>query len=284
MKIVVTGGGGRIGRYVVGELVQAGYQVISIDIKQKHRPDCDTLRVDLTDEGQVFQALAGTDAVVHLGAWPNPGLVPDTKTYGDNVRSTFNVFQACADLGIRRVVYASTNQVYGFTELPPIYVPVDEEHPLRPMNCYALSKMAGEQAADYFSARYDMVICSFRITGTLAPSELAGRIERTAADPASGQHVLWTYNDTRDVATACRLALEVERIESAPYNIGGTEVALEEDSVALVQKYCGGQTEIRTGLEGRASPSTCARATAAFGYRPRFSWSVTHRYPEDRAV
>ena len=98
---------------------------------------------------------AGCQAVVHLGAWANAGIVPDTRTYGDNVTATFNLFQACADLGIRRIVAASSAQVYGFASAALCYVPADEDHLLRPLNCYALSKMAGEQAVEYFAAQRD---------------------------------------------------------------------------------------------------------------------------------
>ena len=150
MKIAVTGSSGRIGRYVVRELSSAGHEVSELDIRDA------PMRVDLTDAGQVHGALAGCEAVVHMGAWPNPGHVPDTCTYSDNTAGTFNVFQASADLGIKRVVAASSNQVYGLAGAPPLYAPVDEAHPLRPVNCYALSKMAGEQAADYFCRNFNI--------------------------------------------------------------------------------------------------------------------------------
>ena len=131
MQIVVTGASGRIGRYVVKELVNAGHNVTGIDILASEERMSRFLRVDLTDAGEVYQALAATEAeaVVHLGAWANAGVVPDTRTYGDNVQGTFNLFQACVDLGIQRVISASSAQVYGFAKAPPVYVPVDEAHP-----------------------------------------------------------------------------------------------------------------------------------------------------------
>ena len=168
------------------ELIQSGHEVTSIDVSGGAEPGCRGLQADLTDAGQVYQALAGADAAVHLGAWANAGMVPDTRTYGDNVRGTFNLFQACADLGIRRIVSASSAQVYGFAAAPPEYVPVDEEHPCRPVNCYALSKVAGEQAAAYFTANYGLEILSFRIMGVRRPDELPAEIASLEADRDSG--------------------------------------------------------------------------------------------------
>jgi nucleoside-diphosphate-sugar epimerase len=167
MRITVTGGAGRVGRYVVQELLAHGHEVTSVDIAPQPAAPCPTLQIDLTQAGEVYNGLARskTEAVVHLGAWPNAGMTADTRTYADNVSGTYNLFQACADLGIRRVISASTNQIYGFAGAPPLYAPVDESHPLRPVNCYALSKIAGEQAAVYFTTNYGMTILSFRLMG-----------------------------------------------------------------------------------------------------------------------
>ncbi len=280
MNVLVTGGCGCIGRYVVADLVRGGHAVTSVDVRGPAPPGCRGVSANLTDAGQVYPAVAGAEAVVHMGAWSSAGQAPDPRTYGDNVQATFNVLQACADMGVRRIVSASSNQVYGLAGAPPLYVPVDENHPLRPVNCYALSKMAGEQAAAYFVARYGLEIASFRILGTRTPAELPAEIERVAADPAAGAGVLWTRADARDVALACRLALEADELKPGPYNITGAEVVLDQDSAALVERFCGAATEIRSGLEGRLSPLSCARAEEAFGYRPRYVWSVGRHHPE----
>ena len=282
MQILVTGASGRIGRYVVRELADAGHSVTGVDILASEGGSSRFLRVDLTDAGEVYQALAAarTEAVVHLGAWANAGVVPDTRTYGDNVQGTFNLFQACADLGIRRVVSASSAQVYGFAKAAPVYVPVDEAHPLRPANCYALSKVVGEQAADYFVQRFGMTILSFRFMGIRRPAQLNEEINRLAGDPDGGTSLLWTRTDARDAAIACRLAVEAKSVPSGPYNITGAQVVLLELTATLVERYFGDKTEVRDTLPGDASPMSCAKAEAAFGYQPQFVWSVSQRHLE----
>ena len=282
MQILVTGASGRIGRYVVKELVDAGHNVTGVDILASEGGSSRFLRVDLTDAGEVYQVLAAAkaEAVIHLGAWANAGVVPDTRTYGDNVRGTFNVFQACADLGIQRVVSASSAQVYAFAKEPPVYVPVDEAHPLRPANCYALSKVVGEQTADYFIKRFGMTILSFRFMGIRMPAQLNTEIDELAQDPSKGTSLLWTRMDARDAAIACRLAVEAESVASGPYNITGARVMLSEATATLVERYFGDKTEVRDALPGHISPVSCAKAEVAFGYQPQFVWSVSQRYLE----
>lgn len=281
MNILVTGGSGRIGRYVMRDLAAAGHTVTNADLAPFPNLPGSFLRVDLTDPGDVYQALAYTksEAVVHLGAWANAGVVPDTRTYGDNVRGAYNVFQACADLGIRRIVYASSAQVYGFAGAPPVYAPVDEDHPLRPVNSYALAKVAAEQAADYFIHNFGLEILSFRFMGVRMPNEIGPEIDQMAQDPASGAWLLWTRTDARDAAKACRLAIEAANPPSGPYNITGSQVVIDRPAAELVTEFCGRATRLRD-LSGQSSPLTTARAQAAFGYQPDYVWTQQHRHPE----
>ena len=282
MKVLVTGGSGRIGRYLVRELAKEGHRVTSVDLVFERLPGIRTLQVDLTEAGQVYQALtsAQAEALIHLGAWPGDHIVPPTRTYGDNVRSTFNVFQACTDLGVRRVIFASSHHVYGVVKDPPLYVPIDEAHPLRPATIYGLSKVACEQVADYFVAQHGLEILSFRFLGVRPSTQLAADIERIAQDPGDHPHMLWTRCDARDAALACRLAVEAMEVEPGPYNITGRHIVLEQDTADLVKRYFGDQVEVHNDLVGRMSPLSCARAEEAFGYRPQYDWSVHRRYPE----
>ena len=280
MNILVTGSAGQIGRYVLRELSAAGHTVTGIDVTRPGNAPGRFLQADLTVAGEIYGALgkSGAEAVVHMGAWADAGKVVDTRTYGDNVSGTFNVFQACADLGIKRIVSASSAQVYGFAGAAPVYVPVDEDHPLRPVNCYALSKVAGEKAADYFVENHGLEILSFRFMGVREPERIGPEIEAMVADPRAGGWLLWTRTDARDAATACRLAVEADAVESGPYNITGPRVVLETATEDLVREYFGDRTEMRQPIPGTASPMTCGRAGKAFGYEPRYAWAVDRRH------
>ena len=281
MRVLVTGGTGVIGRYVVEEFVRAGHQVTNVGRSAGAKLPCRHLRGDLTDAGEVYQALAMSraEAVVHMAAWSNWGIVPHTRTYSDNVQGTFNLLQACADLQVRPVVIASSAQVYGFERFPPVYVPVDEAHPLRPLNPYALAKIANEQAAEYFVANYGMCVLSFRIMAVRAPAQLRPEIEQLARSPETGTFLLWTRGDARDCARACRLAVETPNIAPGAYNITGS-IVLTETPDELVRRYFGDRTEIRGSLLEHNSILSCAKAEKAFNYRPIYRWSLTESFPE----
>ena len=281
MRVLVTGGTGIVGRYVVRELLAAGHAVTNIGRSAGQRTYLDAaaesrfmhIQADLAAAGDIYQILAKSkaEAVVHMGAWANTHMAAPSRIYGDNTAGTFNIFQACADLGIRKVIWGSSCQVYGFERCPPLYVPVDEEHPCRPVNPYGLSKVCSERAADYFSSVFGMTILSFRILGVRTPEQLGPEIDRLAANPAAGAPLLWSRGDARDCAAACRLALERDDVPSGVYNITGSMV-LADPTMSLVERYFA-DTEVRETIGGHASPLSCAKAAKAFGYDPAYLWS-----------
>ena len=166
-RIAVTGGSGKLGRAVVGHLADSGYEVFNLD-RVSAPPNGATngpvsIRVDLTDYGQTFEALHAIedrydsiDAVVHLAAIPAPGLIPNAATFDNNITSTHHVFSAAKAAGIKRIVWASSETVLGLPMSPanpPPYLPVDEEYHPRPESSYSLAKTLEEEMALQFCRR-----------------------------------------------------------------------------------------------------------------------------------
>jgi len=274
MRILVTGGSGRVGRFVVKELQDHGHTVTNFDLR---RPDAEVAEVrtilgDASKMEDAFGALTyvGAEALVHMAAWSDPGFVADSRTFGDNVGATFNLLDVCARIGIDRAIVASSAQVYGFAEHCPVYAPVDEDHPLRPLNSYALSKICGEQTAAYFAARHAVRIATFRIMGARAPEDLDAEVAALrSATPEVGRFLLWNRTDARDVARACRLALEAPVMPSGIYNITARQNALGVDAAELLRSHCP-DTEIRGELSGPASILSSRKAREDFGYEAQF--------------
>jgi UDP-glucose 4-epimerase len=214
VRVVVTGAGGRLGRIVVGVLLAEGMDVLGVDRDfpaPGTGPMYERLAAEMTDLGQVYGALAGADAVVHLAATPSPGGRPPEKVYGNNTMGQFHVFEAAARLGIRRVVSASSLSAYGFPfqqrPVAPRYVPLDEDHPLLPQDPYALSKVVGEQIAESYVRRDAGTAVSLRFCHVTDDEALPRRVEFVRDRPEYLARELWAYVHVRDAARACLLAL-----------------------------------------------------------------------------
>ncbi|MGI4765784.1 MAG: NAD-dependent epimerase/dehydratase family protein, partial [Janthinobacterium lividum] len=168
-NIIFTGGSGKAGRHVVQYLVEHGYNVLNLDTKPLPNPKVRTLITDITDSGQVFNALTSTlelhefapslrapqiDAIVHFAAIPRIMLVPDNEVFRINTMGTYNIIEAAEKLGIRKTIIASSETTYGlvFANEPrdPAYFPLDEDYPVDPMDSYALSKICNERTAHGF--------------------------------------------------------------------------------------------------------------------------------------
>jgi nucleoside-diphosphate-sugar epimerase len=278
MKIMVTGASGKIGRHAVAALKAAGHRVTGVDIK----PAADGGRivaVDCTDFGQVMDAFSGVDAVsgrpdavLHLAGIPAPGLAADQTIFTTNTVSTYNVFSACARLGIHRVVWASSETILGLPfPTPPDFVPLDETHPDRPEWSYSLSKQLGESMADAFvSWNKSLGIVSLRFSNVFDQQDYH-LLPSAQARPENRKFNLWGYVDARDCGQACRLALESSRTGHARYIIAASDTLMDIPSAELMQTYYPG-VRCRTGIEGYASLLSSQLATEQLGYRPEHGW------------
>src|SRR3954447_9344286 len=206
MRIVVTGGSGKAGRWVVRDLREHGHDVLNVDVVRDASPHGQCLVTDLTDPGQAFDVIAGADAVVHLAAIPAPDIRPASETFRINGLSTYNVFAAAEAHRLRRVVWASSETVLGLPfDRPPDFAPIDESITPRPESSYALSKLVGETLAAQLNRRFGVPFVGLRISNIMEPADYA-RFPSWQDDPRVRKWNLWGYVDARDVATACRLA------------------------------------------------------------------------------
>jgi nucleoside-diphosphate-sugar epimerase len=222
-KVLVTGAGGLLGREVVAALA-GRCEVVGLDLI-RGEPDIMWHVGDVTDRSLVERAAAGCDAVVHVAAIPNVVSGTGTDIMRVNVVGTWNVFDAALGAGARRAVLCSSDSVVGFTVLqgqmvPPQYLPIDEAHPLRPTDPYALSKKLAESVAESFACR-GLEAVALRPVFIAHPQSRV-EIEARARDPrgyrpgqAGGAQpaaggVVWHHVDPRDAARAFRLALELE--------------------------------------------------------------------------
>lgn len=277
MRIAVTGGSGKLGRTVVRELRKAGDVVVSLDATGERGPGF--VRVDLTDYGQTVDAILGVndqhdgfDAIVHLAAIPAPGILSDVATFHNNIRVTYNVFQAARRASIRNVVYASSETVLGLPfDVPPPYIPVDEDYPARPESTYSLVKHLEEQLAIEL-VRWDpaLKIVALRFSNVMDPEDYAA-FPAFDDDPWARKWNLWGYIDARDGAQAIRRALEWDTTGFDRFIIAAADTVMTRPNDELVAEVFPG-VPLKRELGTNDTLLSIDRARRILGYAPEHSW------------
>jgi nucleoside-diphosphate-sugar epimerase len=281
MRIAVTGGSGKLGRHVVRRLNDDGHQVLNLDREGERNPGL--VIVDLRNYGQVLDVLlglddrhSGFDAVVHLGAIPAPGIIPDAATFENNMLSTYNVFQAARRAGIRKVVYASSETVLGLPfDVDPPYIPVDEEYPARPESTYSLVKHLEEQMAIQLT-RWDpaLSITGLRFSNVMDPEDYE-RFPQFDADATARRWNLWGYIDGRDGAQAVARALEHGKPGFEAFIVANSDTVMSRSSASLAAEVFP-RVRVTKELGEHETLLSIDKARRLLGFEPEHTWRSYH--------
>ncbi len=277
MRVAVTGGSGKLGRHVVRRLANDGHQVLNLDRAGERNPGL--VVVDLRNYGQVVDVMLGLDdrhggfdAVVHLGAVPAPGIIPDAATFENNMLATYNVFQAARRAGIKKVVYASSETVLGLPfDVDPPYIPVDEEYPARPESTYSLVKHLEEQMAVELT-RWDpeLSISGLRFSNVMDPEDY-DRFPAFEADATLRKWNLWSYIDGRDGAQAVVRALENAGPGFEAYIIANADTVMSRPSAELAAEVFP-DVKVTKNLGEHETMLSIDKARRLLGFEPEYSW------------
>ena len=274
-RVLVTGGSGAVGRYVVDDLLQHGYELGVLDKVTPRQPQVRFHAVDILDLDAVAAAMAGYDAVIHVAGIPHPLNDPAKRVFDVNVNGTFNTLEAAAQHGITRVVMTSSESTLGFAfmtqAMVPLYAPVDEHHPNRPQDPYGLSKVVCEQICQTYSARYGMVTVCLRAPWIWLPEESQRAFYRSlVAEYGDWNKNLWAFVDARDVAMAHRLALEAPlEAHHEAFFITAADNWTGRPSRELLAQYYPTVDGSSPLIDGTQSLISHAKASRLLGYRPR---------------
>lgn len=272
MRIVVTGGSGKAGRWVVRDLRRRGHDVINVDVVHDGSAFGLCVIADLTDLGQVQDVVAGADVVVHLAAIPAPGMRAEGETFRNNVLSTYNVFAAAERAGVRRVVWASSETVLGLPfDTPPAFAPIDETIEPRPESSYALAKLLGEEMAGQFARRTGIPFVGLRISNIMEPEDYAA-FPGYWADPRLRKWNLWGYVDVRDVAQAVRRGLETDTRGAEVCIVAADDTVMPRPSADLMAEVFP-TVPLRRPVEGRETLLSIETARRLLGYAPEHHWA-----------
>jgi nucleoside-diphosphate-sugar epimerase len=272
---------GKVGSVTAKALAQAGHAVTGTDLMRGvfGRPASGEpayLQADLTNAGDAFAVVRGMNAVVHTAAIPEPTQNPPATVFQNNLMATFNVLEAAIRFGVKRFVNVSSETVPGFffPERPflPDYAPVDEEHPIRPQDPYALSKYFGELLMDAAVRRSDIRCISIRPCWVQHEGNYERNLGPQVRDPAVLSANLWSYIDVYDLADALVLAAESALPGHEVFYIASPDNVGNRPLAQMIRKYYGETIELRPLVREDASGISCAKAVKMLGYAPKRSW------------
>lgn len=291
MRVVVTGGSGRLGQYVVRELFTHAHQVSSLDSVKPRECPAPTYAVDLGKLNSLLDHFKNADAVMHLARirfpytetgfdaaaqkWRFADLAGDAERFNQNLAMTNNILAAAEIVGVKKIICGSSLAVYGLyypsTELLPDYLPIDEAHPPRPQDPYGLTKLLGEKLCDGLSQRSAVAVTSLRFSGIYTEAHRPMLLERKKIPLARGTGALWSYIDARDAARACRVALEADLSGHQIFNIAAPHNLMDIPTRELAGRYLPQVSDLRAGLDGTGSGYSVTKAKKVLGFEAKWS-------------
>ena len=279
MRVAVTGSSGKLGRAVVHDLLEHGWEVVGLDRIPTSRSDVVSSVVDLTDFGDAVEALSGiddrhdgVDALVHLAAIPAPGLLANATTFANNITTSYNTYTAALRAGVRKIVWASSETVLGLPfDEPPPYVPVDEEYPPRPNSTYSLVKVLEEELARQLCRWHpDLSMTGLRFSNVMNVEDYTD-FPSYQTDPRSRSWNLWGYIDARDGAQAVRRALEYTVAGADVFIIANADTVMSRDNNYLLAEVFP-DVPLTRPVGPHETLLSIEKARRVLGYTPAHSW------------
>ena len=288
-KIFVTGGSGKAGKYLIPYLLGKGYSVVNADIVPLLMDGVDNLNLDVTDSGQLFNALSSYanipelksgeglknfKAVVHLAAIPRVLIKPDNETFRINTLGTYNVIEAATKLGIKKIIFASSETTYGFCFAQgnpiPKYLPIEEDYETNPTDSYGLSKVLNEQTGKAFQKRTGIDIYALRIGNIIEPNEY-NRFEEFCKNPSVRLRNLFNYIDARDLAQAIELCIKKDGLGYEVFNVTHDINSVSLTTEEIIKQFFP-NTKMRREMKKYESILSSRKIRDVLGFKPMHDW------------
>ncbi|MDA7692714.1 NAD(P)-dependent oxidoreductase [Alphaproteobacteria bacterium] len=288
-KIFVTGGSGKAGKHLIPYLLEKDYSVVNADLVPLVMDGVDNINLDITDSGQVFNALSGYanipelksgedlksfKAVVHLAAIPRILVKPDNETFRINTLGTYNVIEAATKLGIKKIIFASSETTYGFcfSQGNPIpkWLPIEEDYETNPTDSYGLSKVLNEQTGKAFQKRTGIDIYGLRIGNIIEPDEY-NRFEEFCKNPSVRLRNLFNYIDARDLAQAIELCIKKDGLGYEVFNVTHDINSVSLTTEEIIKQFFP-NVKMRREMKKYESILSSRKIRDVLGFNPMHDW------------
>ncbi|WPP52994.1 NAD-dependent epimerase/dehydratase family protein [Catalinimonas niigatensis] len=289
-RIFFTGGSGKAGKHVIPYLLDQGHRVMNVDLLPLDYPGVDNLQADITDSGQMFNAMSSYagldeleegngvpkfDAVVHFAAVPRILIKPDNETFRVNTIGTYNVIEAAVKLGIKKIIIASSETTYGICfsdgQTHPNSLPLEEDYDVDPMDSYGLSKVVNEKTARSFQRRSGFDIYALRIGNVIEPHEYAELFPYYFKNPEVRRRNAFCYIDARDLGQIVDLCLKKDALGYQVFNAGNDHNGAIIPSKELAERFFPGVPITRELGEHEALYSN-RKIREVLGFKEQHPW------------
>jgi nucleoside-diphosphate-sugar epimerase len=289
-RILFTGGSGKAGKHVIPYLLDQGHKVLNVDLKPLDYPGVNNLIADITDSGQMFNAMSSYagldeletgngipkfDAVVHFAAVPRILINPDNETFRVNTVGTYNVIEAAVKLGIKKIIIASSETTYGICfsdgQTDPNSLPLEEDYDVAPMDSYGLSKVVNEKTARSFQRRSGFDIYALRIGNVIEPHEYAELFPHYFENPEVRRRNAFCYIDARDLGQIVNLCLEKDDLGFQVFNAGNDHNGAIIPSKELAEQFFRG-VPITRELEEHEALFSNRKIREMLGFKEQHNW------------
>ena len=290
MRILFTGGSGKAGKHVIPYLLDQGHRVMNVDLKPLDYPGVDNLIADITDSGQMFNAMSSYagfdemepgngvpkfDAVVHFAAVARILINPDNETFRVNTIGTYNVIEAAVKLGIKKIIIASSETTYGICfsdgKTDPKVLPLEEDYDVDPMDSYGLSKVVNEQTARSFQRRTGVDIYALRIGNVIEPHEYTELFPHYFKNPEVRRRNAFCYIDARDLGQIVDLCLQKDGLGYQVFNAGNDHNGAIIPSKELAETFFPG-VPISRELEEHEALFSNQKIREVLGFKEQHNW------------
>ena len=289
-RLFFTGGSGKAGKHVISYLLDQGHRVMNVDRVPLDHPGVDNLVADITDSGQMFNAMSSYagfdelepgngvppfDAVVHFAAVPRILINPDNETFRVNTLGTYHVIEAAVKLGIKKIIIASSETTYGLCfsdgKTNPTVLPLEEDYDVDPMDSYGLSKVVNEKTARSFQRRSGVDIYALRIGNVIEPHEYAELFPAYFKNPEVRRRNAFCYIDARDLGQIVDLCLKKDGLGYQVFNAGNDHNGAIIPSKELAEQFFPGVPITRELGEHEALYSN-RKIREVLGFREQHNW------------
>lgn len=289
-RIFFTGGTGKAGKHVVNYLIEKGHKVMNVDLTPLDHPKVDNLIADITDSGQMFNAMSSYsgldelepgkgipkfDAVVHFAAVPRILIKPDNETFRINTIGTYNVIEAAVKLGIKKIIIASSETTYGICfsdgKTDPKVLPLEEDYDVDPMDSYGLSKVVNEKTAQSFQRRSGFDIYALRIGNVIEPHEYTELFPYYFKNPEVRRRNAFCYIDARDLGQIVDLCLEKDGLGYEVFNAGNDHNGAVLSNDELIEQFFP-DVPISRELEAHEALFSNRKIREILGFKEQHNW------------